>query len=95
MEKELDMAANIQRGIIKSKISPWNSISFSTYYQPLEKVSGDYYDVFKESKCLFALMADVSGHGIPAALITTAAKQAFEAYSKSTLEPFRNIFIGE
>ena len=87
IERELDMAADIQGGIVKSKITSWNAISFSSYYQPLEKISGDYYDVFKKSNCVFILMADVSGHGIPAALITMAAKQAFSAHTKPNLTP--------
>lgn len=76
-EQELELAKNIQQGIIPSELKTWNGISFAAYYQPMGKVSGDYYDVFYFSKKIFVLMADVSGHGVPAAMITMAAKQAF------------------
>jgi len=76
-EQELELARNIQQGIIPSDLKTWNGISFAAYYEPMGKVSGDYYDVFYFSKKIFVLMADVSGHGVPAAMITMAAKQAF------------------
>lgn len=77
IEAELDIAADIQRGIIPNDIPSWNGIIFASYYQPMVKVSGDYFDVFKFTNNIFVLMADVSGHGVPAALITMTAKQAF------------------
>lgn len=81
METELEFAANIQQGIIPAEedMQPWNGISFAAYYRPMGRVSGDYYDLFRKDDCLYFLLADVSGHGVPAALITMAAKQAFSA----------------
>jgi phosphoserine phosphatase RsbU/P len=89
LQMELDFAANIQAGIIPSKkeMEPWNGISFAGYYQPLGKVSGDYYDIFRFPNCLFVLLTDASGHGVPAALVTMAAKQAFSTNVSSDLKP--------
>ena len=44
----------------------------------MEKIGGDFYDVFqlKDNK-IGVLIADVSGHGIPAALVTAMAKISF------------------
>ena len=87
LETELDFAAEIQKGIIPTNLSPWNGINFAAYYQPMGKVSGDYYDVFRFSGHVFVLLADVSGHGIPAALITMLAKQAFSNVVHESLNP--------
>lgn len=87
METELDFAADIQKGIIPTNLSPWNGINFASYYQPMGKVSGDYYDLFRFSGHVFALLADVSGHGVPAALITMLAKQAFSNVVHESLNP--------
>ncbi|MCB1178102.1 MAG: SpoIIE family protein phosphatase [Leptospiraceae bacterium] len=87
LETELMFAADIQKGIIPEAITPWNGIKFTGYYSPMGKVSGDYYDVFYFPSHIFVLMADVSGHGVPAALITMAAKQAFTSIIEENLSP--------
>lgn len=87
IETELDFAADIQKGIIPASLEPWNGIRFASYYQPMGKVSGDYYDLFRFPNYLFVLLADVSGHGVPAALITMSAKQSFSAFIEEHLEP--------
>ena len=77
MQNELDMARNIQEGIMPSD-SVYEKINFAIYYAPLEKVSGDYYDFFVLANgSLGMLMTDASGHGVPAALVTIMAKVHF------------------
>lgn len=46
IQMELDFASEIQKGIIPARIEEWNGLKFFGYYKPMEKVSGDYYDVF-------------------------------------------------
>jgi len=88
IQMELDFASEIQKGIIPAKIEEWNGLKFYGYYKPMEKVSGDYYDVFPtHAGRLGVLMADVSGHGVPAALITTMAKVAFARAAQNTYSP--------
>jgi sigma-B regulation protein RsbU (phosphoserine phosphatase) len=88
IQMELDFAAEIQKGIIPAQIEEWNGLKFYGYYKPMEKVSGDYYDVFPtQGNKLGILMADVSGHGVPAALITTMAKVAFARSASTTSSP--------
>ena len=76
-EQELIFAADVQRGILQGNLSPWNGINFAVTYIPLGKVSGDYYDIIRKRDRVYVAIADVSGHGVPAALITMAVKDAF------------------
>jgi sigma-B regulation protein RsbU (phosphoserine phosphatase) len=78
IQKQLDMASVIQRSILLTKIDDWNELKFSVKYNAMEKIGGDFYDVFqlKDNK-IGILIADVSGHGIPAALVTAMAKISF------------------
>lgn len=88
LQMELDFAAEIQKGIIPAQIEEWNGLKFYGYYKAMEKVSGDYYDVFPtHGNRLGILMADVSGHGVPAALITTMAKVTFARAAQNTYSP--------
>jgi len=78
IQKQLDMASVIQRSILLTKIDDWNELKFAVRYNAMEKIGGDFYDVFqlKDNK-IGILIADVSGHGIPAALVTAMAKISF------------------
>ncbi|MCU0847946.1 MAG: SpoIIE family protein phosphatase [Spirochaetes bacterium] len=78
IQKQLDMASVIQRSILPSRINDWNELKFAVRYVAMEKIGGDFYDVqqLKDDK-LGIMIADVSGHGIPAALVTTMAKITF------------------
>ena len=75
METELDLARRIQMKLIPEK-SPDPNISF--FYRSMEKVGGDFYDFFRFENTgeISIFISDVSGHGIPAALITTMIKGA-------------------
>ncbi len=78
IQKQLDMASVIQRSILPGEIEDWNELKFSVKYIAMEKIGGDFYDVhqLKDNK-IGIMIADVSGHGIPAALVTTMAKITF------------------
>lgn len=78
IQKQLDMASIIQRSILPGHIDEWLEIKFSVRYIAMEKIGGDFYDVYQlRDNKMGLLIADVSGHGIPAALVTTMAKIAF------------------
>ncbi|MDY6934261.1 MAG: SpoIIE family protein phosphatase [Spirochaetota bacterium] len=78
IQKQLDMASTIQRSILPRHLEDWSELKFSVKYLAMEKIGGDFYDVLKLSNNkLGILVADVSGHGIPAALVTSMAKVSF------------------
>lgn len=78
IQKQLDMASVIQRSMLPDRLDDWNEIKFSVRYNAMDKIGGDFYDIFqlKDNK-IGVIIADVSGHGIPAALITAMAKISF------------------
>jgi sigma-B regulation protein RsbU (phosphoserine phosphatase) len=78
IQKQLDMASIIQRSILPGKVDDWHELKFTTRYIAMEKIGGDFYDVhYLKGDKLGIMIADVSGHGIPAALVTTMAKISF------------------
>jgi len=82
MEMELNLAKDIQEGLLPIR-KEWKALKFANFYWPMEKVSGDYYDIFElPNGKLGVVMADVSGHGVPAALITTMGKISFAMNSQ-------------
>lgn len=84
---ELDVAAQVQNGIYP-QLRDDELFSISVYNNPLEKVSGDFHDFIKLAgyRCGF-FIADVSGHGVPAALITMKIKDLITVTSSNFNEP--------
>ncbi|MBL8032246.1 MAG: SpoIIE family protein phosphatase [Leptospiraceae bacterium] len=94
IQTELDFAAEIQKDMIPQAHPPWNAVQFGIIFKPMQKVSGDFLNVFKKGDSVFVLLADVSGHGVPAALITMAANDAFGLAIRNSDSPaaiFRDV----
>lgn len=76
----LRTAANAQREFLPASLPELSGLSFSCIYRPLEYVSGDFYDVQRvDSDHVGIALADATGHGITAALITVLVKRALSA----------------
>jgi serine phosphatase RsbU (regulator of sigma subunit)/HAMP domain-containing protein len=73
MEGELRMARHIQQKLIPAR--PPNR-HIATAYLPMQVIGGDFYDFlqYRNSDKLGIFLSDVSGHGVPAALITSMLK---------------------
>jgi serine phosphatase RsbU (regulator of sigma subunit) len=93
MEKELDLAREIQRKILPAENPKYDKLDISTVFIPAFEVGGDYYDFFEIDKNnLGFIIADVSGKGISAAFIMAQIKGIFESLSKEIDKP-KNILI--
>jgi serine phosphatase RsbU (regulator of sigma subunit) len=70
LEGDQIAARQIQQTLIPRKLPDLPGYEVETFYKPLREVGGDYFDVIElpESRTLFAI-ADVSGKGMPAALL--------------------------
>ena len=88
LEKELDVAREIQRKILPDKNPDYKGLEISSVFIPAFEVGGDYYDFFPISKTkLGFVIADVSGKGISAAFIMAEVKGIFESLSKTIEQP--------
>ena len=75
IEKDLSYARKIQLGIIPSCAPEFEGYKLFTTYTPLDKLGGDLFDFIQiDENMLGILICDVSGHGVPAAFITTMIK---------------------
>ena len=79
MDKELEYARKVQENFLPAQYPFRRALFFSSYYNACTGVGGDLYGVLKLSPRVAAIyMADVSGHGVSAALITATFKQKLE-----------------
>ncbi len=75
MNDELEMARSIQQKLIPVEMPDSKIYSL---YMPMEAVGGDLFDFisFRDSNNIGIFLSDVSGHGVPAALITSMVKSS-------------------
>lgn len=88
IDKEMVLARNIQREFIPES-PPLKNIAL--YYKPMYAIGGDFYDFvrFPDPNLLGVFISDVSGHGIPAALVTSMMKSSLLEIAQHTLNPAR------
>jgi sigma-B regulation protein RsbU (phosphoserine phosphatase) len=80
IDKELSIARRIQTSILPHAMPRVGGLSVAARYEPMTAVAGDFYDFLEVgAKRLGVLVADVSGHGVPAALIASMVRVAIAA----------------
>lgn len=80
LDREREAVGEIQRSLLPASLPEILGFEMSPYYQPSEQTSGDYYDVVPliDDQWGF-VMADVAGHGTPAAVIMTVMRTLIHA----------------
>jgi len=77
IQQELDLARRIQLSILPADFPSSRSFEVAAKYVPMTSVAGDLYDfLIADDQHVGLLIADVSGHGVPAALIASMVKMA-------------------
>lgn len=74
---QLRLASQVQREFLPESLPRFGPVSFRVVFRPIDYVSGDIYDVRRlDEEHVGIALADASGHGIPAALLTVYIKRA-------------------
>jgi sigma-B regulation protein RsbU (phosphoserine phosphatase) len=90
--KDLEIAKRLQESVVKN-IQTFPEVNVDSVYMAMESLGGDIYDVRRLGKSTFSFMiSDVSGHGVPAALITTMAKMSFINHGHFSKNPAQICF---
>jgi sigma-B regulation protein RsbU (phosphoserine phosphatase) len=70
LDRELKVVAEIQQSLLPTSLPAIPTLDLAVHYATSKRAGGDYYDFFQLPKGRWGiLMADVSGHGTPAAVI--------------------------
>jgi sigma-B regulation protein RsbU (phosphoserine phosphatase) len=88
IQKELAIARRIQLSILPSEFPNSGRFQVAARYVPMTSVAGDFYDyVLADDARAGLLIADVSGHGVPAALIASMVKLAATSQRSQADDP--------
>ncbi|MCW7492502.1 SpoIIE family protein phosphatase [Leptospira sp. 2 VSF19] len=77
IKKDLETARKIQMRILPDKLPQNQKLTMEVSYLPLYEIGGDFYDFFEFSDGFGLVIADVTGHGVSAALDSSTVKIAF------------------
>ena len=92
MESELHIAREIQMAMIPKTFPPFpdrTDLDFAASIVPAKEVGGDLYDFFIRDEKLYFCIGDVSGKGVPAALVMAVTRSLFRAVSAHETSPQR------
>jgi phosphoserine phosphatase RsbU/P len=88
MEKELEIARQLQRSILPTVIPEIRDVRIAAVYESMSAVGGDFYEFVPVDQYRIGfLVADVSGHGVPAALIAAMIKTAMQSVAPCADDP--------
>jgi sigma-B regulation protein RsbU (phosphoserine phosphatase) len=90
INKELEIARRIQSSTLPQSVPTLAGLEIAARYVPMSAVAGDFYDfLLVDDRRVGILIADVTGHGIPAALIASMLKVAFAGQALYASDPTR------
>lgn len=88
MVHELEMAGELQKSLLPDIYQIFNGVSFASKYISSIQIGGDLYDVVDLGQGLTGfLIADVSGHGVAAALVASMFKMSFHSHAANVASP--------
>lgn len=88
LEKELQIARNVQTSLIPSNLPTGEGIEFATLFEPSAAIGGDYFDVLRLTDTEIAVViADVSGHGLSTGMRMAMLKAALLILIEETQDP--------
>ena len=82
IQNEMEIARNIQRGILVHDFIDDDRLSLHATLVPMQSVGGDLYDFYRDGDYVTFIIGDVSGKGMPAAMFMSATVTLFRAAVK-------------
>jgi phosphoserine phosphatase RsbU/P len=80
LDEDLKAAAGIQRSLLPKSIPEMEALEMAWRFMPCDRIGGDIFNVVRLDEDHWGIyMLDVSGHGVPSALVAVSASQLLHA----------------
>jgi len=88
IQQDLEKAKKIQQSLIPQKMPDQEGLKIAARYIPMDLVGGDLFDFIEFPNNRFGIfVADVSGHGIAAAMVSSMAKLVLSIFGQNISSP--------
>ncbi len=85
---DLQKAADFQKSLLPESIPRFEDLQLETLYLPSSQLGGDFYDIMDlDDRYAALIIADASGHGVAAAMLSAMFKMTLHKYSAEILNP--------
>jgi len=82
IEEDLAAAAEIQKSLLPKETGGFEKFNIAWYFEPCEHIGGDILNIIQLDDHLWAIyVLDVSGHGVPAAMLAVSVSQLLQPYT--------------
>jgi sigma-B regulation protein RsbU (phosphoserine phosphatase) len=89
MKRDLDAAADVQQDLLPKELPQSLGAQFAWHYEPCDELGGDILNVLPlDDRSIAAYLLDVSGHGVPAALLSVTLSRVM-----TTRDPATSVLI--
>jgi len=79
LARDLEVAARVQQAQLPAKSPQFDNCEIAWAYKPCDELGGDFLNVFQlDDNHLGLYLLDVTGHGVPAALVSVAVSRALQ-----------------
>ena len=86
LDEDLQAAAGIQQSLLPQKLPQIENLGIAWKFMPSEQIGGDIFNVLRlDEDHLGFYMIDVSGHGVPPALVTFSVSQTLQTHMGYTI----------
>lgn len=82
LQEELKLAATVAESLFPKPEYRDNDIEILGHYQSATECGGDWWGFFRVESKVYVMIADATGHGVPAALVTSAARSCFSVLNR-------------
>ena len=88
IKKDLTLARHIQQNILPAAADRIGDLGLAIQYIPMGEIGGDLYDIaVRDGGALRVFIADATGHGVQAALVTMIIKSEYEMLKNAIASP--------
>jgi sigma-B regulation protein RsbU (phosphoserine phosphatase) len=92
LERELQMASEIQRGLLPSTMPDVSTYEVAPHWEAAREVAGDFYDAFElDNGSIGTVIADVSDKGAPAALFMAVARTLIRSHAHAGMSAVETV----
>jgi sigma-B regulation protein RsbU (phosphoserine phosphatase) len=88
-DRDMEIASNVQNYLFPKELPDTEKVEIKAFYQPCQTVGGDYYDYIplEDGNQFLVCIADVSGKGVPAAILMSNFQASLRTISRNTVGP--------
>ncbi len=92
-QRDMEIASNVQTYLFPKDLPDSGRVEVKAFYKPCQAVGGDYYDYIplEDGNQFLVCIADVSGKGVPAAILMSNFQAAVRTLSRNTPTPVEGI----